>query len=179
MEAPSVNHWTSREVPTYILLWIRNWSRISTYCYFSVVSFLWGQTFFFWSVVISMFSLLSCRMSFFMIKFRLCLFLVRNPYEWCCTLSVHPVRWRMAFLVYSFCRCRSSCMVLHCLECQLFAFVHLSVMRVYVPRFFVSSQQRFGATDIKALGASQLSGLGQTMLQLLGKSGYSSILFRR
>ena len=44
------------------------------------------------------------------------------------------------------------------------------VMRVYVPRFFVSSQQRFGATDIKALGASQLSGLGQTALQLLGKS---------
>ena len=43
-------------------------------------------------------------------------------------------------------------------------------MRVYVPRFFVSSQQRFGATDIKALGASQLSGLGQTMLQFLGKS---------
>ena len=40
----------------------------------------------------------------------------------------------------------------------------LSVTRVYVPRFFVSSQQRFGATDIKALGASQLSGLGQTML---------------
>ena len=37
-------------------------------------------------------------------------------------------------------------------------------------RFFVSSQQRFGATDIKALGASQLSGLGQTVLQLLGKS---------
>ena len=28
----------------------------------------------------------------------------------------------------------------------------------------VSSQQRFGVTDIKALGASQLSGLGQTML---------------
>ena len=44
------------------------------------------------------------------------------------------------------------------------------VMRVYVPQFFVSSQQRFGATDIKALGASQLSGLGQTVLQLLGKS---------
>ena len=44
------------------------------------------------------------------------------------------------------------------------------VMRVYVPRFFVSSQQRFGATDIKALGASQLLGLGQTVLQLLGKS---------
>ena len=44
------------------------------------------------------------------------------------------------------------------------------VMRVYVPRFFVSSQQRFGATDIKALSASQLSSLGQTMLQLLDKS---------
>ena len=28
----------------------------------------------------------------------------------------------------------------------------------------VSSQQRFGGTDIKALGASQLSGLGQTVL---------------
>ena len=28
----------------------------------------------------------------------------------------------------------------------------------------VSSQQRFGVTDIKALDASQLSGLGQTML---------------
>ena len=38
------------------------------------------------------------------------------------------------------------------------------VTRVYVPLFFVSSQQRFGATDIKALGASQLSGLGQTVL---------------
>ena len=38
------------------------------------------------------------------------------------------------------------------------------VKRVYVPWFFVSSQQRFGATDIKALGASQLSGLGQTVL---------------
>ena len=34
--------------------------------------------------------------------------------------------------------------------------------RVCVPRFFVSSQQRFGVTDIKALGASQLS--GQTVL---------------
>ena len=44
------------------------------------------------------------------------------------------------------------------------------VTRVYVPRFFVSSQQRFGATDIKALGVSQLSGLGQTVLQLLDKS---------
>ena len=46
----------------------------------------------------------------------------------------------------------------------------IDVTRVYVPRFFVSSQQRFGATDIKALGMSQLSGLGQTVLQLLGKS---------
>ena len=46
----------------------------------------------------------------------------------------------------------------------------IDVTRVYVARFFVSSQQRFGATDIKALGASQLSGLGQTVLQLLGKS---------
>ena len=44
------------------------------------------------------------------------------------------------------------------------------VMRVYVPQFFVSSQQRFGATDIKALGTLQLSSLGQTVLQLLGKS---------
>ena len=48
--------------------------------------------------------------------------------------------------------------------------LHTSVMRVYVPRFFVSSQQRFGVTDIKALGASQVLGLGQTVLQLLGKS---------
>ena len=40
----------------------------------------------------------------------------------------------------------------------------ISVMRVYVPRFFVSLQQRFGAMDIKALGASQLSDLGQIVL---------------
>ena len=46
----------------------------------------------------------------------------------------------------------------------------IDVTRVYVAQFFVSSQQRFGATDIKALGTSQLSGLGQTVLQLLGKS---------
>ena len=46
----------------------------------------------------------------------------------------------------------------------------MDVTQVYVPRFFVLSQQRFGATDIKALGVSQLSGLRQTMLQLLGKS---------
>ena len=38
------------------------------------------------------------------------------------------------------------------------------VMRVYVPQFFVSSQQKFGVTDIKVLSASQLSGLGQTVL---------------
>ena len=37
-------------------------------------------------------------------------------------------------------------------------------MRVYVPWFFVSSQQRFGARDIKALGASQILGLGQIVL---------------
>ena len=40
----------------------------------------------------------------------------------------------------------------------------IDVMRVYVPRFFLSSQQRIGATDIKVLGTSQLSGLGQTVL---------------
>ena len=34
----------------------------------------------------------------------------------------------------------------------------------------VSSQQRFGVTDIKALGASQLSGPRQIVLQLLDKS---------
>ena len=32
----------------------------------------------------------------------------------------------------------------------------LDVMQVYVPRFFVSSGQRFGATDIKALGVTAL-----------------------
>ena len=32
----------------------------------------------------------------------------------------------------------------------------------------VSSQQRFGVMDIKALGVSQLLGLGQTMLYLSG-----------
>ena len=46
----------------------------------------------------------------------------------------------------------------------------IDVTRVYVLRFFVLSQQRFGATDITALSVSQLSGLGQTVLQLLGKS---------
>ena len=33
----------------------------------------------------------------------------------------------------------------------------IDVTWVYVPQFFVSSQQRFGAMDIKAFGASQLS----------------------
>ena len=46
----------------------------------------------------------------------------------------------------------------------------IDVTQVYVPRFFVSSQQRFGTMDIKALGASLLLGLVQTVLQLLGKS---------
>ena len=40
----------------------------------------------------------------------------------------------------------------------------IDVTQVYVPWFFVPSQQRFGAMDIKALGASQLLGLGQTVL---------------
>ena len=40
----------------------------------------------------------------------------------------------------------------------------IDVTQVYVPQFFVSSQQRFGAMDIKALGASQLLALGQTVL---------------
>ena len=55
----------------------------------------------------------------------------------------------------------------------------IDVTRVYVPRFFVSSQQRFGATDIKAHSVSQLSGLGQTVLQLLGKSVLQLYLFRK
>ena len=33
----------------------------------------------------------------------------------------------------------------------------ISVMRVYVPRLFVSSQQRFGVTDIKAPSACHSS----------------------
>ena len=40
----------------------------------------------------------------------------------------------------------------------------IDVTQVYVPQFFVSSQQRFGVMDIKDLGVSQLSGLGQTVL---------------
>ena len=46
----------------------------------------------------------------------------------------------------------------------------IDVTQAYVSRFFVSSQQRFGAMDIKALGVLQLLDLGQTVLQLLGKS---------
>ena len=57
---------------------------------------------------------------------------------------------------------------IHTLWVQQWALI--TVTPVYVPRFFVYSQQRFGAMDIKALGASQLLGLGQTVLQLLGKS---------
>ena len=41
----------------------------------------------------------------------------------------------------------------------------IDVTQVYVRQFFVSSQQRLGATDIKALGASQLLGLGQIALR--------------
>ena len=47
---------------------------------------------------------------------------------------------------------------------RVYVLSSIDVTRVYVPRFFVLSQQRFGATDIKALGASQLLGLGQTVL---------------
>ena len=46
----------------------------------------------------------------------------------------------------------------------------IDVTQVYVPRFFILSQQRFGVTDIKALGASQLLGLEQTVLLLLDRS---------
>ena len=42
----------------------------------------------------------------------------------------------------------------------------IDVTQVYIRQFFVSSQQRLGATDIKALGTSQLSGLGQTVLYI-------------
>ena len=66
--------------------------------------------------------------------------------------------------------CPSPTPGVHPNPCPLSRWCHPTVTRVYVPWFFVSSQQRFRATDIKALGASQLSGLGQTMLQLLGKS---------
>ena len=50
---------------------------------------------------------------------------------------------------------------------QVYVLSSIDVTRVYVPRFFVSSQQRFGATDIKALSASPLSGLGQTSKSVL------------
>ena len=52
-----------------------------------------------------------------------------------------------------------------------------SVTRVYVPRFFVSSQQRFGATDIKALGASQLLGLGQTRATALRQISVTALFY--
>ena len=57
-----------------------------------------------------------------------------------------------------------------CVSSSVLALEYRIVMRVYVPWFFVSSQQRFGVMDIKALGVSQLSGLGQTVRQFLGKS---------
>ena len=64
-----------------------------------------------------------------------------------------------------------SVLFIRCPKYWSFSFnISPSVTRVYIPRFFVLSQQRFGATDIKALGASQLLGLRQTVLQLLGKS---------
>ena len=53
---------------------------------------------------------------------------------------------------------------------QYFHLMQRAVTRVYVPRLFVLSQQRFGVTDIKAPLASQLSGLERTVLQLLEKS---------
>ena len=52
-----------------------------------------------------------------------------------------------------------------------------SVMRVCVPRFFVSSQQRFGAMDIKALGASQLLGLGQTVFIALRQISVTALFY--
>ena len=42
------------------------------------------------------------------------------------------------------------------------------VTRVYAPRFFVSSQQKFGVTDIKAPWRATALG-GQTALWLLNK----------
>ena len=53
----------------------------------------------------------------------------------------------------------------------------IDVTRVYVPRFFVSSQQRFGATDIKALGTSQLSGLGQTAFIALRQISVTALFY--
>ena len=52
-----------------------------------------------------------------------------------------------------------------------------SVTRVYIPWFFVSSQQRFGATDIKALSASQLSGLGQTCATALRQISVTALFY--
>ena len=50
------------------------------------------------------------------------------------------------------------------MRCQLQILIPFYPGFSNVPRFFVSSRQRFGAMDIKALGVSQLSGLGQTAL---------------
>ena len=55
--------------------------------------------------------------------------------------------------------------------------INRTVTRVYVPRFFVSSQQRFGATDIKALGASQLLGLGQTCATALRQISVTALFY--
>ena len=77
-----------------------------------------------------------------------------------------PLRW----VFFAFCPYRRSLLSwapavpdLFCVE-VVSARLNLShgtidVTRVYVPRFFVSSQQRFGVMGIEALGASQLSGL--------------------
>ena len=70
----------------------------------------------------------------------------------------------------------------------------IDVTRVYVPRFFVSSQQRFGVTDIKApLGVAALRSWIDRVIALRSRMDrvielrqisvtaqcYSSILFRR
>ena len=49
-------------------------------------------------------------------------------------------------------------------------FSEITVSGEYMLLGSVSSQQRFGVTDTKALGTSQLPGLGQTVLSLLDKS---------
>ena len=66
----------------------------------------------------------------------------------------------------------------------------ISVTRVYVPRFFVLSQQRFGVTDIKAPSACHSSQvldrlcynsqvLNEPCYSSYTNQRYSSILFRR
>ena len=93
-----------------------------------------------------------------------CLTLCCSPY----IIKIHPPTITSSFLIMKhWLKIRKHLMC----SSHVFICYHIpSVMWVYVPRFFVSSQQRFGAMDIKALGASQLLGLGQTVLQLLGKS---------